>query len=82
MLVKMITAILAVVFLFLICEVVWEHVLGSDVRFVTGKIDNRNIWEKVAFSLGNVCDRINHIKEYRKIKLEKEFGGWKDDDIL
>lgn len=82
MLENMITAMLAIVLLFMVCNVIWEHVLGSGVRFVSGKTDNRSFFERMAFAFENFCGRVNHTSEYRKIRLEKEFGGWKDDDII
>lgn len=82
MLGNMIIAVLAIVLLFMLCDVVWEHVLGSGVRFVSGRTDNRSVLERMAFAFGNFCDKVNHTSEYRKIQLEKEFGGWKDDDII
>lgn len=82
MLGNMITAVLAIVLLFMLCDAVWQHVLGSDVRFVSGRTDNRSFLERMAFAFDNFCDKVNHTSEYRKMKLEKGFGGWKDDDII
>lgn len=82
MLGNMITAILAVVFLYMLCEAVWVHVIGSDTQFIMEKSDTRTFLEKGTFSVMRFCDRLCHTSEYRRTKLEESFSGWKDDDII
>lgn len=79
MLENMLVAILSMVFLLMVCKVIMEHVLSSETGRPAGKTDCRTFLGKVMFAYEWFCREILHTKDFRKIKLEEGFGGWKND---
>lgn len=76
MLEGMIMSAFALIVLFVGCRTVWEYSLRSEYRLPVGKNDNLGFGEKVTFAVGRFCEQIYRTKDFRRLRLEEEFGSY------